>query len=565
MANRLKFNERFIQITCDRGDAASIALATQIPYIHSNRISTVFHTSIRNIDLVLKLFRNIDETNVDKVPEAIRALYNKEMQRRLATAALIEHGPDGDSDFLMRHQQLGRELAQVNDRWGFFYDTRTGKTILSLQIIKDDIDLNPSHKWLVLCPLILIENAWMLDAQEFFPDMSVVSLHAPLKAKRLKLFKQQANVYIMNIESFVAYRPYIEAMGFHGCFVDESSAMKSNSTKFSKEAVDFAYTVKRWYLLSGTPAPNGEWEYYNQLQSIDYFGIHQSYARFTQYFFDNISRSPQYPKLKTKPERYEELMQLIQASSLYVDKEDVLTTPGRDFETIELTLPVELKSHYTKMKNELSIELGDGLVINSPSTAANLNKLNQISSGFVIDTLAIKHNKMVKRGIIDEPLKEETHLLSMYRFEALYSLLDSFGSEQAIVWCNFRKEFEIIKERLGNMCAIVNGAVNSKEKTEAIQAFKQGKVQFLIANPASADKGLTLTNAHIAVYFSMNYSYETWKQSLERIYGDIKKQPERCIYYIIQARGTVDTPIYNTVKVKGDMSSAILTHLKGGI
>lgn len=578
MANKLRFTDKYIEITCDRTDSQSQYLAGQIPYVHRNRTNTIFHTTLRNIELVLRLFRNIDYDSVDKLPPAIRKLYDAEVQRQIATKTLLELGPDGETAEgeikLWRHQQLGREIAQVNPRFGFFYDTRTGKTPMSLQIIQDDVDANPGHVWLVLCPLILIENAWLQDARDMFPRLKVVSLHDTNRNRRLEAFNKPANLFLLNIESFVNYRQYVEKLPIHGAFVDESSTMKSNSSKFAQESVEYAQTLRRWYLLSGTPAPNGEWEYYRQLQSIDYFGIHQSFNQFKLYFFNNSSRNPQYEKLEVKQERREELLSLLKRYSLYVDKEDVLKTPGRDFIEIKLTLPEQLREQYDQLRTELCLELGDGLSVVAPSTAASLNKLNQVTSGFVIDTAAMKHNKMVKQARKDrtyippeyDVIKDDTHLLSLYRFEALSRLLDeSVGNQQAIIWCVYKKEFEILKERLGDKCACVYGETNITEKNAAIKAFKEGRIQFLIANPASADKGLTLTNAHIAIYFSLGYSYELWKQSIERIYGDIIKQSTRCTYYIFIASNTVDRAIYTTVKNKGDMSMAILEHLKGGL
>lgn len=506
---------------------------------------------------------------MEPLPPFIQKLWDREMFRRIDTHSLVEMGPEGETVTehitLMKHQQLGKELAEVNPKFAFFYDTRTGKTPMSLQIIQEDIQKNPGHKWLVLCPLILIENAWLQDAKDMFPDLRVVNLHARTKAERMKRFKLDADLYISNIESFVSYRDEIEKLKIHGCFVDESSTMKSNSSKFAKAAVDYAWGLKRWYLLSGTPAPNGEHEYYRQLQSVDFYGVHQSYNQFKMHFFNNTSRNPQYEKLAIKPERSHEMNKLLRQYSLYVDKEDVLTTPGRDFYEHELTVPKELKDYYEQLKKELYMELGDSLRITVPSTAANLNKLNQVASGFIIDTAAINHNKFIRHNNIDAEEKKETHLLSTYRFDELERLLKEIGDEQAIIWCVYKEEFRNIKQRLGDKCGLVYGDTSIWEKNEAIRAFKEGRIQYLVANPASADKGLTLTNAHIAIYFSLGYSYELWKQSIERIYGDIRKQPRRCKYYIFIARGTVDRAIYSTVQNKGDMSTAVLNHLKGGI
>ena len=544
---KLFLNNKYIEIHCDRGDTEATSKLAMIPYIHSNRTKTKFITTIRNIDLVLYLFRGIDASNIDKAPQVARDAYNKELQRRSATKMLIETGPQRPSGWLRIHQQLAREIAEVNDRFGFFYDTRTGKTPMSLQIVVDDVARNPHHKWLVLCPLILIENAWLEDAATFFPDLKIQSLHAKTKVSRLALFSKSASLYVANIESFISYEEHIKKLDIYGCFVDESSTMKSSSSKFGKAAVKYSQSLDRWYLLSGTPAPNGEWEYYRQLQSIDYYGVHSSWTQFKEYFFENVSRNPQYEKLKIRHDKRDELLALLRKYSLYVDKEDVLTTPGRDFIPYEFELPVDLKKQYNLLREKLFLELGDDVLITAPSTAAKLNKLNQLTSGFIIDT---------KGG--------ETYLISDYRFKILDKLLKNLGDVQVIIWANYHKEFDVIKEMYGNRCGIVNGQYTGLEKNQAIKDFKSGKIQYLIANPASAGKGLTLTNSHISIYFSMNYSYEMWKQSIERIYGDISSQCNRCSYYILMAKGTVDKAIYNGVDSKGTVSVEVLNHLKGG-
>lgn len=567
MQNKLLINSRFIEIECDRNDTATRELAFQIPYIHYNRIYTSFKTSTRNIELVLKLFRNIGEFDTHKLPVDVLEIYNAEVRRKTATKILLEQGPRkyAKEEWLYIHQQLGRELALVNNRFGFFYDTRTGKTPMSLQIIADDIDMHPTHKWLVLCPLILIENAWLPDAATFFPHLQVLNLHHTSRQKRVELFQQDAQVYVTNLESFVNYEAHIRALDIYGCFVDESSAMKAAQTKISKGLVDYSQSIKKWYLLSGTPAANGEWEYYRQLQSIDLYGVHDSYAKFKNYFFNNVSNNPQYEKLCTKPERKHELKAIVKEYSIYVDKEDVLVTPGRDFIELQFELPIDLKEHYRTMKNEMMYEISDEQNLTAMGAAAMLNKLNQITSGFIIDTQAKERNRIRRENdIVDELFEEEFYHLNNYRFDFLYNHLALLGNEQVIIWCNYRKEFEIIKAHLGDRCVQVYGATSITEKNANLKAFKEGKVQYLIANPASADKGLTLTNAHIAIYFSLNYSLETYKQSTERIYGSINSQPNRCTYYIMIAKGTVNRVIYSALNNKMDISMEMLNHLKAG-
>lgn len=471
-----------------------------------------------------------------------------ERESRDKVQAILSEGPTGNARVnehltLDAHQQVGREIASVRERFAFYYDTRTGKTPMSLAIIHDDLVVNPTHRWLVLCPLILIKNAWMEDCEKFFPGIKVVNCHASSRATRLKRIHSDGQLFIMNVEAFASFKDEFE--NFDGLILDESSALKSPKTDKAKSIVEFAHTVKRCYLLSGTPAPNGEWEYYMQLKCIDKYSV-PVYSHFKNYFFDNVSYVKQYEKLVLKPDKRDELLRHIKRYALYVDKEDVLDTPGRTFVDIKFDMPQGVMDVYKNMQKSLAAELSDNMIL-ADSAAIALNKLNQISSGFIMD------NDGAPVPISD------------YRFEELLTLLARFPDEQVLIWCTYRYEFRRLKELLGDRCVQIYGATSASQKDEAIRAFKSGEAQYLVANPLSADKGLTLTNAHIAIYFSLSYSYETFKQSIERIYGSRRIQPHHCMYYVMQARKSIDSKIYNTVlKGKEALSYAVLDYLKGG-
>jgi hypothetical protein len=300
-----------------------------------------------------------------------------------------------------------------------------------------------------------------------------------------------------------------------------------------------------------------------QMRAIDFYGWQSSRTQFKEYFFVDLSFNKQYEKLALRPDKKDELFDRLGRSAIFIDKADVLNLPGREFYTVEYEMPDELMKHYKKLKDDLYVELGEDLRILAPSTAAKLNKLNQVSSGFIMDTQAAKENKFYG----DEPdyeARQEWYLLDKFRFNALLELLDTkVSGDQAIIWANYRREFEIIKELLGDQCACIYGGTTITEKNDAIRRFKEGSIRYLVANPASADKGLTLVNCHIAIYFSLNWSYELFKQSYDRIYADKSIQPLFCEYYIMLAKRTIDEVLYNDVlSGKGNASYAVLNHLK---
>jgi SNF2 family DNA or RNA helicase len=59
----------------------------------------------------------------------------------------------------------------------------------------------------------------------------------------------------------------------------------------------------------------------------------------------------------------------------------------------------------------------------------------------------------------------------------------------------------------------------------------------------------------------MNYSYELQKQSEDRIHRI--GQNDKCTYFFLIAKNTVDKMIYNTVKNKGNLSKQTLDYLRG--
>lgn len=563
MQTKLRLSSQGIVVMYANNDLETIDKLNKYYPVHYNRKGTEATLSARFIPEVLKDFRGIDESNIVSAPQQIQSLYWRETAARRRVDDLMQNGPThspvvNEHLTLMRHQELGREIAQVRDRFAFYMDVRTGKTPLSLSIIHDDVTQHPEHKWLVVCPLILIKSAWIEDATTFVPDLDVVNCHASTKDGRLKALQRRGNIYITNIESFANYKEYFDEVGFYGCIIDESSCMKSPKARQTKALVDFAQTVKRLYLLAGRPSPNGLWELYAQLKALDYYSVPSSYTKFKEKYFVNVSFNSNFEKLENNPLTIHELIDLTAKYAIYVDQGDAFNTAGRTFNVVELDMPDELKKQYNKLRRELYLEVGDK-PLTTNGAGAVYNKLRQVSSGFIIDTQAVKENKFYDEAA------QEVYLLNDYKFQALYDLLGRLeAGAQVIIWAQYRAEFEHINRHLAGACAVVNGSVSLQEKERAISDFKAGRVQYLIMHPQSAKFGLTLTNAHIAVYFSMSFSFEDWYQSTARIYGSVTKQPKHCDYYTLVTKGTIDEQIYDSVTNGKQISNLeVLRHLRG--
>jgi SNF2 family DNA or RNA helicase len=81
--------------------------------------------------------------------------------------------------------------------------------------------------------------------------------------------------------------------------------------------------------------------------------------------------------------------------------------------------------------------------------------------------------------------------------------------------------------------------MDSKSRNAAVAAFKNNAaVRLLIANPAAAREGLTLTRARTAIYLDRTFNLVDFLQSQDRIHRLSQANP--CEIVILNAAGTID-------------------------
>ena len=563
MAVRIQVNEYFIQLLADSRDPAFLNLIDKIEGIEKMRSNNTYRCSLRKLPEVLHVLRGI--TAVEQIPAGlVYDLYMEEMQRRSYTQSLKDNGPDTKSDWLWPHQCLGIDLAQVNRRFNFYYDTRTGKTLMCLQILYDRLKAGIARRCLVICPSNIIQ-AWLKDASEHFPELRVVAYYGDEKKKHEAL-TTPAHIVLWSTEQVANTVDILLAANFNTCIFDESSKVKSYKTEIAKAMRKLALTIPSWYNLSATPAPNGEHEYYTQMMCLDPYVFNTSITKFETKYFDDTSRNKAFKKLVIKRNMYQEFMSKVQDYSIYVDQA-VMPTAGKEWHVVPLNLEPATTELYSRMRTDMCAQV-EGVVITADMAAAMRAKLNQITSGFLMDTEARKENAINRKLCIEQESTEIYRTGDRSRILCLSDLLGQLneqGAGKVVIWANYTEEFRMLEELLNDSARYVRGGTSIADKEQWIyREFKQGSLQYLVCHPLSVGMGINLTEAHTAIYYSLNDSWEAFKQSSERIYGHIAVQPNVCHYYIIQAVGTVDELIYKNLMNKRDMSTGFLDHLRSG-
>lgn len=505
------------------------------------------------IATVLHVFETLPVNTFEYTEEVYQAFDDQRKAKRwLKETALAKDFVPPVHEFLMPHQVLCLEIAKRFSRFALNLDTGTGKTLTALAIIKEK-----RGKWLVLSPKSIIRTGWYKDQLDFYPDIKMLPLSVnfkrdellelnakwgnPLglkgneKPRRASLIERMApfaDVLVINPESFMKYTDVYQNV--NGLIVDESTVVKNPNSGITKNVTKFVRGMEYVYTMSGLPAPNSRLDYFSQMRLIDASLFGQSYYRFRGKYF--IASGYMNKVFVFNQNKIQEFAELLSHKAITLKKQECLDLPERTDVLHEITLPPAEMKIYKEMLRHRIIDVAGGTVEANNKTSV-VNKLRQLLSGFIIDT---DTGTTYPIGI-DSKIQELKEVLTL------------LGDEQVIIWINYKEEARVLDKLLGDKA--VTAYSGTKNLDESIRKFQQAEAQYIIAHPATLKYGVTFTgnrmvrNCTYAIYFSMNYNYEDYYQSRDRIYR--KGQTEKVTYIHFLTADTVDTIIYNNLRTKG--------------
>ena len=419
------------------------------------------------------------------------------------------------SSFLYGYQKEVVNKALNEDGYGLFLDTGCGKSVCGLEIAKH------LGKTLVLCPLSVIETAWIDDCHKFYPDLKIINCHGNSKQERINKLHTDSDVYVMNYESFKILKNEILNSNFECMIVDESSVMKNMKAQITNDILSMIDTIPRRYVLSGTPNPNSNLELFPQMKFVlpDLFGA--SFYGWQATYFSQDRSDPH--RWYQTTENKDKLFNRLSEGCVFLKKEDCVDLPPKVFEIKRFSLNKQQNKYYSDMIQNIQDNINEWSKF---EFTAKLMKLREIVSGFVIN----KDSSIVDFDTNKDIVLEET--------------LNEIGNKPVIIWCQFQHEIYKLAKRYNGI------ALTSKEKNrdDIIRQFKEGKIKRLFTHPKLLGKGLTFTNCTYNIYYSLSFSYEEFKQSQERIHRI--GQNNKCTYIILQGQNTIDDKIYKCLKRK---------------
>jgi len=242
----------------------------------------------------------------------------------------------------------------------------------------------------------------------------------------------------------------------------------------------------------------------------------------------------------------DKLHALIQPISSRLTKEQAgLNLPPKLYQRLVFELAPEQRAVYDKLRKEYMVELEGGVLVTAALAMVRILRLQQVASGYLPNP--------------DDPEAEPILVpqASNPRLRAFMDWLEDIGPQQAIVWCRFTHDVDLICRELGPpRCVRFDGKVGEKDKATALDLFKGGKRQICVAKASSMGMGLTLVNSSISFYYSNTFSL------LERLQSEDRQhrpgQHHAVTYVDLIADRTVDSKILAALRSHHEVARKVV-------
>jgi SNF2 family DNA or RNA helicase len=214
-------------------------------------------------------------------------------------------------------------------------------------------------------------------------------------------------------------------------------------------------------------------------------------------------------------------------------KEDVLELPEKRYETISVDLEPAQRRRYDEVREQLRLWVigmdGREVQDDASSILKRLLRLVQISS----------NPRLIDRSYEETPAKVNAIQ------ELVARVLDH--QEKVVIWTSFVANVRMLRKLFQHAgAAMLFGDVPIAQRDAIVRRFQNSKeLRVMVANPAAAREGITLTAANHAVYMDRSFNLVDYLQSQDRIHRISQERP--AYVYNIVGRNTVDEYIEDVV------------------
>lgn len=345
--------------------------------------------------------------------------------------------------------------------------------------------------------------------------------------------------------------------------VDESTRIKTPSASRTKQLMKLKPMMKYRRILAGDAVVNSPFDLFAQFGFLDESILGHSFPVFKSEYAEMLDKNdplvtaimrktkarfaPQIaaknPDGTAKYRNLDKLKEIISPYSMRVTKAECLDLPPKVYEKRYFKLDAYQRKLYDQMTEKARYELNDVTVPVMHKLTLML-RLQQLASGYLPD----------EEGKVIDLFKDKHD--ENPRVKALVDAVEDVEGS-VIIWCRFQDEIRTLMKVFGDNAVPYYGEIDTKDRAENLERFKNGEVKYLIGTAASGGIGLNLTRAATAIYYSNTFNAGQRWQSEDRCHR-IGQEAESVLYIDLEAENTIDAKIINALRLKKDLSDFML-------
>jgi SNF2 family DNA or RNA helicase len=469
------------------------------------------------------------------------------------------------SRYPYRNQPFAHQAAYLQRFWkhpvvALFAEMGTGKSFMLINNAALLYDRGDINGMLIVAPKGVYRNWYKSELPKHMPEHVPYKMAcwspSPRKAEKMEMeamlnYVDGLRILIMNIEAFSTEKGVSFARTFlrvtnSFMAVDESTTIKTPNAKRTKNIIKVGREARFRRIATGSPVTKSPLDLYAQCEflSADCLNMASYYAFQARYAVLVERRMATHTfKQIVGYRRLDELQKRLDNFSFRVTKEECLDLPDKVYTRREVEMTAEQRKAYDQMKL-MALSVIDQGIVSTNNALTQLMRLHQICCG---------HVKLDDGSEVEFPNN---------RIDELLAALEEVDGK-VIIWANYRKDIERIKNRLQHdygMTAVASyyGDTEAEERQEIVTRFQDpnDSLRFFVGNPRTGGYGLTLTAAKTVIYYSNNFDLEVRLQSEDRAHRI--GQTSKVTYIDLITPGTVDEHIVKALRNKINIASAVL-------
>lgn len=417
------------------------------------------------------------------------------------------------------HQAEGSQFLREREAAALFDEQGLGKSRQLIDAIVESVQEGSLDGILIVCPNT-IKTTWAEEIERH-STLRYAVFGSGRKARRVAFRSLRAAFYIINYEAvsteLVSLRALLRFKRM-ALVLDESHRIKTPAALVTRAIHSLRNDAARRYIMTGTPVANRPEDLW------------------AQYFFldDGASLGTTFDAFKARfctagggYTRIDELRARLSLLSLRRQKQGTIQLPPKTISRVPVGLTGEQLAMYEEMRNNLALWIQD------LSGAEVLERADNILTRLIRLAQLASNPALIDTRYRETPAK----------FASLDQLVPAclkMPSDKLIIWTSFVGNISLLLTRFDHLRPVpLYGDMDGKSRDAAISAFKgNAEVRLLIANPAAAREGLTLTQARTAIYLDRTFNLVDFLQSQDRIHR--LSQIQACEIILLIAHNTID-------------------------